>query len=290
MPYTEETVSSRDGLHLYLRRSEATAACAEVILVHGFCEHSGRYCALTEHMVRRGFNVTAYDQRGHGLSEGLPGHVDRFDDYVDDLRRVVASVKARGDSRPIFVIAHSLGGLIALAYLSSKPAVAGAAISAPLLGVAVKVPAHKTLIGRLGARLAPRLRMKNEIDPAHLSRDPRVGEAYAADPLVGKLVSTRWFAEVLGAMERTRAALDRVWAPVLVMHGSEDRLASLEATVACFERIGASDKELAVYDGFYHELFNEPEKEEIFDRVASWIGARIEPASNRAIKELIRGA
>jgi alpha-beta hydrolase superfamily lysophospholipase len=276
MTYIEETVTTTDGLRLYLRSREALSARAEILISHGFGEHCGRYGALTDHLVRHNYSVTAYDHRGHGLSDGLPGHVESFNEYDEDLVRVIAKVRSRIEARQLFLIGHSMGGLIALRYLERKSgAVSGAIISAPLIAVAVAVPAHKLMIARVGARMNPRFRLDNSINPADLSRDPEVGRAYAADPLVNRKVSTKWFAEATRAMHEVAERADQITAPVLVMHGTEDRLASVDATRRLFERIAGSDKELVIYPGFYHELFNEPDKQEVFERVTGWLDKRV---------------
>lgn len=275
MTYIEETVTASDGLRLYLRRREVANARGEILISHGFGEHSGRYGALTDHLVTHNYSVTAYDHRGHGLSDGLPGHVESFTEYDDDLAKVVTTVRSRSDSRTLFLIGHSMGGLVALRYMERKVGnLTGAVISAPLIEGAVPVPAHRLMIARVGARMSPRFRLDNEINPANLSRDPEVGRAYAADPLVNRKVSAKWFAEATRAMQEVAERASQITTPVLVMHGTEDRLASVEATRRVFERIGSSDKELVIYPGFYHELFNEPEKQEVFERVTGWLDRR----------------
>jgi alpha-beta hydrolase superfamily lysophospholipase len=275
MKCIEETVTATDGLRLYLKRHEVENPSGEVLIAHGFGEHSGRYEALTQHLTSRNYSVTAYDHRGHGLSDGLPGHVESFDEYDQDLAKLIESIRELRHPKRLFLIAHSMGGLIALRYLArNQGRVDAAVISAPLIAVAAPVPAYKLLIARVGARMAPRLRMDNEIYPAVLSRDPEVGRAYADDPLVNRKVSTRWFAEATRAMEEAAAWAAKITTPVLVMHGTDDRLASVEATKKLFQNIGSSDKELDIYPGFYHELFNEPEKHEVFERVTEWLGNR----------------
>jgi alpha-beta hydrolase superfamily lysophospholipase len=275
MTYVEETVTASDGLRLFVRRRDLANARGEIAVVHGFGEHSGRYDQLGSHLNTKGYSVTAYDHRGHGLSDGLPGHIERFKEYEDDLDRILSSIRGRSDGRPIFLVAHSMGGLVALRYLATrKEGVAAAAISAPLIGLASPPPVHKLIIGRVAARLAPHFRLNNEINPAVLSRDPEVGKAYANDPLVNRKVSANWFAEATHAMEELNEWAPRITLPLIVMHGTDDRLASVDATKRFFERIGSSDKELVIYPGFYHELFNEPEKQDVFTRVSEWIDKR----------------
>ncbi len=275
MTYIEETVTATDGLRLYMRRHELANARGEILITHGFGEHSGRYGALTDHLIDHNYSVTAYDHRGHGLSDGLPGHVESFGEYDEDLARMIQSVRSRSQVNPLFLIGHSMGGLIALRYAArNSGTLAGAIISAPLIEVAVPVPAHKLMIARVGARMAPRMRLDNEINPSNLSRDPEVGRAYAADPLVNRKVSAKWFAEATRAMQEVAEWAPQIKVPILVMHGTDDRLASVDATRRMFERIGSSDKELAIYPGYYHELFNEPEKQELFGRVTEWLDQR----------------
>jgi len=165
-----------------------------------------------------------------------------------------------------------MGGLITLRYLAKESqSVAAAVVSAPLIEVAVRVPAHKMMIARVSARVAPRLRLSNEIDPAVLSRDPEVGIAYAKDPLVNRVVSSRWFTEATQAMAEIKLWAPQITAPLLVMHGTEDKLASVEATRQLFDHLGSKEKELGIYEGYYHELFNEPEKQQIYGRVSLWL-------------------
>ena len=273
MNYIEETVTATDGLRLYMRRHELPNSRGEILIVHGFGEHSGRYIELTNYLVSHNYSVTAYDHRGHGLSDGLPGHVESFSEYDEDLAKMVGSIKARAAVKPVFVIGHSMGGLIALRCSARKGAeISGTVVSAPLIDVAVPVPAHKLMIARVGARMAPRMRLDNEINPSYLSRDPEVGRAYASDPLVNRKVSAKWFAEAKQAMQEVAEWAPQIKVPVLVMHGTDDRLASVDATKRIFERIGSEDKELEIFSGYYHELFNEPERQDIFNRVTKWLG------------------
>ena len=277
MTYIEETVTATDGLRLYLRRHELANARGEILIAHGFGEHSGRYGALTDHLAKHNYSVTAYDHRGHGLSDGLPGHVESFSEYDEDLAKLISSVRSRSQAKSLFLIGHSMGGLITLRYAARKSdAISGAIISAPLIEVAVPVRAHKLMIARVGARMAPRMRLDNEINPSYLSRDPEVGRAYAADPLVNRKVSPKWFAEAKRAMQEVAEWAPRITAPMLVMHGTDDRLASVAATQRLFERIESPDKELVIYPGFYHELFNEPEKQDVFERVTEWLDKRVQ--------------
>ncbi|MGA9769329.1 MAG: lysophospholipase [Blastocatellia bacterium] len=275
MTFIEETITTTDGLRLYVRRREVDNARGEVVILHGFGEHSGRYGPLTEHLINNSYTVTGYDHRGHGLSDGLPGHIENFSEYDDDLQKILSYARDRAKSPNLYLIAHSMGGLIALRHIAKQAGgIRGAVISAPLIAVAVPVPAHKLMIARLSARLRPHMRLDNGINPSHLSRDSEVGKAYATDPLVNRKVSARWFAEATRAMEEMKDRATQITLPVLVMHGTEDKLASVDATKRLFEKIGSKDKELIVYQGYYHELFNEPEKHQLYERATEWLAQR----------------
>ena len=275
MTFTEETITTSDGLRLYVRTRGVESPHANIVIIHGLGEHSGRYGALTDHLISHSYSVTGYDHRGHGLSDGLPGHVESFTEYEEDLDKVIAYARSRSESPTIYLIGHSMGGLVTLRYLARKSnAVAGAIISAPLIGATVAVPVHKLMIARVSARIAPRFRLDNGLDPATLSRDPEVGKAYSTDPLVNRKISARWFAEVTRAMEEAKSIASKITTPVLVMQGTNDQIVSANATRKFFDQISSSDKELEIYEGFYHELFNEPEKNQVFARVTKWLNHR----------------
>ena len=276
MENVEETVRTPDGIGLWTWRKSAATPRAETIIVHGFGEHSGRYEALTDCLNANQFSVTGYDHRGHGKSEGGRGHVERFSDYEDDLALIISRVASKPAGLPLFLIGHSMGGLITLRYLArNDPALRGAVVSAPLIAIAARVPPHKLMIGKVSATLMPRLTLNNEIDPSVLSRDGNVGLAYAADPLVHRVVSAKWFAEATRAMEEIVRQAPAIAAPLLIMHGTEDKLASYDATARLFPSIGSRDKEFVTYTCYYHELFNEPEKQDLFRKVTDLISSRL---------------
>src|SRR5262249_14748641 len=144
-----------------------------------------------------------------------------------------------------------------------------------LLGFAVRIPRLKLAVGRASGLIVPRMRLANEINPGHLSRDPEGGRAYAEDLLVRRVVSARWFSEATRAMRSMPEEVPRIQVPVLMLHGTEDKVASVDATRDVFDRIGSRDKELKLYPGLYHELFNEPEKQDIFQTVGGWLSGHL---------------
>ena len=253
-----------------------TGGRAGILLLHGFGEHSGRYEALGKYLAERGFVVVAPDHRGHGRSGGRRGHVLRFDQYIDDLDALVEHLRSQhSELASWFVLGHSLGGLIAIRYaMRNQARYDGLIVSNPLLGLSMKVPLLKELVGRLMSRVWPTLSLGNEINPDHLARDPAVGRAYMADPLVHHRVTTRWFTEMVRALEDTHArAVHTLQLPVLFLLSTGDKLTDRTAAERLFNRLTARRKTLKVYDGWYHEIFNEADKRQVFAEIVDWIDA-----------------
>ncbi|MEW6047962.1 MAG: lysophospholipase [Bacillota bacterium] len=248
-----------------------------VVIVHGANEHSGRYRHVAEFLVQHGLEVAALDQRGHGRSDGPRCHVDRFGEYLDDLRQFVGMVAQRaGDQRRPIMIGHSLGGLIAFSYAVAHPAsIAALVVSSPWFALRMKVSRVERALAPVISRLLPRLQRPANILPEQLSRDPEVVRAYREDPLVGTTATPRWFVECSRAAWRARHELaDRLSVPALFLQGEDDRVVDPEATRAVFEGVTYGRKALRLYPGRYHEIFNDPGHEEVFRDIIEWLDAQ----------------
>jgi len=266
------TVESSDGTTLNLRRWPAAGRpIARVLLVHGLAEHHGRYEHVAAALTRAGFEATIVELRGHGGSEGKRGHVDAWTQYEDDLRAAAAQIEG-----PFFIVAHSMGGLVTLSALNSglDAEIKGVAISNPLLGVAVQAPAIKLKAAGLLSKLLPRLPLSNELDVQTISRDPEVVRAYQQDPKVYSTITPRWFTESQAAMARVHGAAGTYTVPMLMMVGTADAICAHGEAVRFHEAYGAPDKELMTFEGYFHELFNEPEKDEVLEAVVGWLRRR----------------
>lgn len=251
-------------------------ARAAILLVHGLGEHSGRYETLAAHCTARGFAVHAMDHYGHGRSEGLPGHVERFSVYLDGLRALRNDVRAQGADVPLFLLGHSMGGLIAAAFLGEDQAsFRGCVLSGPALRSDAEPPALVLAIVRLISWIAPTAPLIG-LDPAGVSRDPAVVAAYVNDPLVhhGK-ATARLITELSSAMRATLAAAPAIELPLLVMHGDADQLTSPAGSQALFDAAGSRDKTLTLYPGLYHEIFNEPERDQVLGDMSAWLEAHL---------------
>jgi acylglycerol lipase len=259
---------------LYWRAWNPTGrAKALLVLVHGYAEHIGRYEHVANFFRGRGFAFYAFDQAGHGKSDGRRGYINAFTDYLTDLKGFIALAQAREPGLPTFLLGHSMGGLESLTYGEQQPAeLRGIIVSSPGLRLAMPVPAWKLVLGKALSRLAPSLAIANGIPSQFLTHDPAISGAYAQrDPLVFKTATARFADEFFRAETRTLAEAPRFIMPCLLMHGGDDRIASPEGTRQFLATAGSADKSLKIYDGFYHEIFNEIGKERVFEDVAQWL-------------------
>lgn len=266
-----------DGVPIHHQAWAAEHPRAVLLVSHGHGEHGGRYGELARHLAERGITVHAVDHRGHGRSGGPRGHVDRFDDYVRDLEawRRAATAKLPRET-PVFLLGHSLGGLIAIRHLQTHPEAGfrGAVLSAPLLGIAVRAPAWKTALSGLFSRILPRLPFSNELDPSMLSTAPGYVEAYRADALLHPTITPRLYTEMVRAMEDAFRRPDSIRVPLLVLAPTGDRVVAPEA-VARFASACPGEVDVRRYEGFQHEALNEAERHRVMADVAEWLEGRI---------------
>jgi len=264
--------SATDGQQLYHEVWPAIgAARATIVVVHGYGEHCGRYQNPIAALTPRGFELFTFDYRGHGQAGGRRGHIDHFSEYLDDLDRALELARTRGD-RPLFLLGHSLGGLIATRYVIARGGdLRGLVLSSPFLGLKLKIPPFKVAAGRLASRWAPKLTLKNGIDVNTLSRDPAVAEAYRRDRFVHHIGTSRWFTETTRAQERCLLDADAVTLPLLTYVGTADAIADPETTRRVFDRFASADKTFTSYPGGYHELMNDTCKDEVLAALASWL-------------------
>jgi len=232
-------------------------AKAALLIVHGLGEHSGRYRHVVEHLVPRGYGVYTFDLRGFGRSGGQRGHVNSMAEYHQDIKAMRAIIQEAEAGKKVFMMGHSMGALIMLAYLLRYPddlcgfIASGTALEqsgiSPLLVLAVKVL----------SRLAPRFNLKSGLEVAAISRNPAVVEAYRSDPLVHDVVTPRLGMELLRTKEWVNAHLTEITLPFLVLHGGADRIIPSLAGRRLYEKATSTDKEYIEYEGGYHEPHND---------------------------------
>jgi alpha-beta hydrolase superfamily lysophospholipase len=265
------------GLRLYRQSwTPAGPVKATVVIAHGAAEHSGRYGHVVDRLVADGFAVHALDHRGHGRSEGPRAYLDRMEHVLSDLDQVVVHARQAHPDRPLFLLGHSLGGGIATAYaLRHQSKLDGVALSAPVT-VIEDAPLPLRMIARALSRLAPRAGVY-QVDGGGISRDPEEVRRYDEDPLVyrGKLPA-RTVIELADMVEPFPQELPRLTLPLLVMHGTADRIVPIAGGELVARHAGSADSTFHRYDGFFHELFNEPagERDRPIGDLAGWLAAR----------------
>jgi alpha-beta hydrolase superfamily lysophospholipase len=262
-------------LHRRRWEPEVGSPRAVVCLVHGLGEHSGRYERLAGRFVEAGFAVSAVDLRGHGESPGHKGDT-RFAPAIQDIDALLADSAEPWPGLPVFLYGHSLGALLGVLYLMDRPArpPAGAVVSAIGLHSALREQRLKVRAARVLGRWTPNLRVKSGIDPAVLSRDEAVVEAYRRDKLVHGFASMGFGLDALDAIDAILAGEPNPDVPLLLIHGGEDKLAYASGA----RKLAAAWPgvcELQVYDGLFHEVHNEPEQEQVFEDVRRWMEARL---------------
>jgi lysophospholipase len=265
------------GLRIAYRTWDAEDARAALIVVHGLGEHAGRYAEFGERMAGYGISTFALDLRGHGLSEGRRGHVPSFDVFLQELDRFRREVEGLADFRvPLFLLGHSLGGLIALRYQEEyNTRFRGAIICSPWLATAMHLPHWKANAARALGKVLPSLPLRAGIRPEYVSRDTDIVDAYRADPLVHDTVTPRFFSEISTAMGLALQRSDRIQEPLLFLAAGDDRLVDTERSLTFANSLTARDLTIRVYAGHYHELLNELDRATIHREIRDWIAARV---------------
>ena len=271
------TIHGHDGIELFEQSWLPEGAIRGVVaIVHGIGEHSGRYGYLVERVTDRGFAVAALDNRGHGRSAGIRGHIDSWADYREDVRMFLRYVHATFPGSPVFLYGHSLGALIVTDYVLSYPdGIDGLIVSGHPMRPTGAVKPFLIFVARLLSRFAPKTSLSLGLSYDTLSRDPDVLKAYRDDPLVHSRVTARWGTEALAAVDRVRARASEIRMPILILHGEADRINSVEGSRELLEKVSSTDKQLEVYSGGYHEPHNDLDQERVASDVIEWILERL---------------
>jgi alpha-beta hydrolase superfamily lysophospholipase len=250
---------------------------ATLLVVHGLAEHSGRYMNVVNHLVPSGYAVYGIDHIGHGKSAGERVYVERFQDYTRTLKIYFDMIWDQQPKESIFLIGHSMGGLISTAYLlEHQDELSGAVLSGPAIKVPDNISQAIIFVGNMLSILMPKAGLI-QLDAEGISRDPAVVDAYVNDPLVytGK-TTARLGAELLKTMQRVTKQAAEIRLPIMILQGSDDKLVDPSGAQLLYDLVGSEDKTIKIYDGFYHEVFNEPEHEQVFNDVETWLEAHLD--------------
>jgi alpha-beta hydrolase superfamily lysophospholipase len=275
MPKFEFEIKTADNLKLHGQGWEPdTGIKAVVCLVHGLGEHCGRYSHMAEAFNHAGTALITFDLRGHGRSEGRRGHAPNYTLLMSDIEKLLNEAAVRYPHLPCFLYGQSLGGNLAIHYVLKRlPSLAGVIATAPLFRLAYKPSIWKNGILRGMKAIRINLSMRSGLDDTALSHDLNVVRTYRNDPLTHDLISARLAMDMLryGQWNLKHAAEFEL--PLLLMHGEGDRITSAAATAEFAEHVGHRCT-LKIWDGFDHELHNEPEKQEVFAFVLKWMDVK----------------
>jgi len=271
-------IKTSDHIELFWQSWSPDQPAGIIVLIHGLADHSGRYSETAEYFTRQGWAVYACDLRGHGLSSDghKPGrvHVDEFSDYERDVDAIHRLARENNPDLPCVILGHSMGGLISLRYAIHHPELLdGAVISSPALGPHpdARLPVLLEWLVRVVSRLKPRMIFPSDLDTSAVSSDPAVVKAYIDDPLVSEKVSARWYTSITKAMTDIQDKAADLAIPVLLMQSGADTLVDPKTTRRWAANASAEYIEFVEWDGLYHEMFNEPQKDRVRARVKGWL-------------------
>ena len=271
---TSRTLTARDGAILFLREwNPSGASKAALLICHGLGEHSGRYAHVAELLASKGITVWAHDHRGHGQSTGARGALASSDDLVVDAELVLAEL-ARATGHLPFIAGHSMGGPVAgMLALRNKAPVRGLVLSSPAL--MTRAAGGLVAFGKVMAKLAPNMAMSNQLKVDFVARDPAVVDAYRKDPLVHPTITPRLFAWIVNTGKALRDAAPDWKTPSLVLYAGADMLVDPASARAFAAALPAGMGEAHEYPAFYHEIFNDPEKDAPMRDLEAWLMPRL---------------
>ena len=277
MTHKEGRFAGARGMSVYFQYwAPQDPAKALILLVHGAGEHSGRYQRVADYFVGHGYAVAALDHPNHGKSDGCYGHVERFDDFVQTLQTFHHQVAADFPGLPQILVGHSMGGLISCLYLlQQQSGFLGCVLSGPAIKTDIEPGFLQMLLVRTLSKLVPKAGVL-ALDAEGVSRDPAVVENYVNDPLVNHdKMTARMVAELFGAMQKAQDCAGQLKLPILLLHGEADPMAAASGSRFLHDAISSDDKTLKIYPGLYHEILNEPERDQVLADILAWTDARV---------------
>jgi alpha-beta hydrolase superfamily lysophospholipase len=276
MQHREGRFAGCDGTQLFYQAWLPEGESRLVLVnLHGLGDHSGLYPSLAQYFPRRGVALYAFDVRGNGRSDGQRGFVRNWSQYRDDLEAFLALVSGWEPDRPLFLLGNSLGGLIVLDYALARPrGLNGVIAAAPPLG-SLGVPPLLMALGRVFSRLIPRFSLKVGMDLTGLARDSQVVQAVLADPLFHRRGTARLSTEVTEAVDRVQSRAAELSVPLLILHGSADRMVSPDGSREFFARLRYPDRKFLEYPGAYHGLFADFGSDRVLADLGEWLEAHV---------------
>ncbi len=272
MKHHEMQWNTKDGLPLFAQAWEPEDSLDGVIcLVHGLGEHSSRYQYWAEKLTSTGYAMLAFDLRGHGRSGGKRGDTPSYNHFADDISILLDQAAKEYPNTPTFLYGHSLGGMLVLYYLiKNKPEIKGAVVTSPGLRTMLDQQKVKVTALRILEPIMSKVTMPNGLELEGLSKDTNVVDKYRNDPLVHDRVSLRMGKGMIDTIDYIFSNASKIDIPLLLMHGSADMITYQQGSEEVAEKIN-SECTLKIWEGLYHELQNEPEKDQVFAYLLDWL-------------------
>lgn len=272
----EDFLESKDGGELFYKKQIPEGAIANIVINHGFAEHLDRYDYVAKKFNEAKIGVYRYDLRGHGRSRTEKGYIEDFMIFARDADGIVDLARAEYPELPLFMLGHSMGGLITSLYGIKYPdKLAGQIFSGPAVKRLSQAEGIKGDILKLASKFLPNAKIKNKLS-ADICSVEEVVEAYKADPLILKEASLKFYAEFL--VEGVDWVIDNMGKynyPCLITHGENDRIVSKSASTDLYNNIASKDKEIKIYKGLFHEILNENEKDIVLGDMVGWLNNRV---------------
>ncbi|MGR9049006.1 alpha/beta hydrolase [Halobacillus faecis] len=253
-----------------MKKVESVNDRATVVLVHGAFEHSGRYHELVDQLQKDGYSVIYGDLPGQGRSPGKSGHIRSFQDYI---HTIMNWIQHADPNKKVFLMGHSMGGLAVVRTMeTAQPKVDGVILSSPALGLLKKASLPLEVVSYILNTFIPSLRIKAPQDPEYITRNKDKIVEFQQDPLIIDKVSVRWYREFQKATREAFSDIQRFPdLPLLLMQAEEDYMVRIEKTAEWFDRVQVKEKRYKQWPGLYHEIYNEPEWEDVYQHTLSFL-------------------
>ncbi len=249
---------------------------ALIIALHGVGGHAGDMTTIGEYLSERGIAVFAPDQRGFGHYSGTKGHVMSFDEYVEDLQNLVMQVKDTYLNKVTYLLGASMGGLNAIRYVLKYPrTVDGLLLQCPAVSHKLDMGVGKRIAGSVLSALNVKHYVESGISYSDASRNPENVKKQESDPLRFSMVTPRFGMEVLKVSKEAFRSAPDIIMPVMLQQAGVDSLVYPEKSKEFFENLGSADKTWRLYEGLYHQLHEEPEKEQVLGDLYGWLDKRL---------------
>jgi alpha-beta hydrolase superfamily lysophospholipase len=275
-PPIEGIFTTYDSLNLFQRSwIPLNKPKALLVILHGLGEHSARYDHFAQFMALNDYLVNSFDYRGHGKSEGQRFFVNSIDEYCLDVENFILSIRSQYPELPIFIFSHSMGGLISTTLVSQdRIKVDGLIASSAVVKISDEMSSLTIKLAGITAAIAPKMGVLGGVSD-QVCRDPEVVRSHREDPLIQGKLPAKTMAEILKAVKWLGDKMGNITIPILIMTGSADTMADSKGSKDLYQKCSSKDKTLKIWEGLYHELLNEPEKDQVMAEVLAWTNSHI---------------